>query len=84
MLSNQDSNLDWLIQSQMCYHYTIGQALVSFEIGCKSTTFLQTDQIFFILYPLHLYLIIIIQHLASKNILSLTHHIGCIFTKIHL
>ena len=25
LLSYQDSNLDWLIQSQMCYHYTIGQ-----------------------------------------------------------
>ena len=24
LLSNQDSNLDWLIQSQMCYHYTNG------------------------------------------------------------
>ena len=24
-LSIQDSNLDWLIQSQMCYHYTNGQ-----------------------------------------------------------
>ena len=27
VLSNQDSNLDWLIQSQMCYHYTNGQCL---------------------------------------------------------
>ena len=29
LLSNQDSNLDWLIQSQMCYHYTIGHLLFS-------------------------------------------------------
>ena len=27
LLSIQDSNLDWLIQSQMCYHYTNGQSL---------------------------------------------------------
>ena len=26
-LSIQDSNLDWLIQSQMCYHYTNGQGV---------------------------------------------------------
>ncbi len=28
LLSIQDSNLDWLIQSQMCYHYTNGQTLL--------------------------------------------------------
>ncbi len=26
-LSHQDSNLDWLNQNQMCYHYTMGQSL---------------------------------------------------------
>ena len=44
LLSIQDSNLDWLIQSQMCYHYTNGQSCVRklsqpLESGCKSTTF---------------------------------------------
>ena len=48
LLSIQDSNLDWLIQSQMCYHYTNGQSrVVSFEIGCKSTTFFAYSKIFF-------------------------------------
>ena len=42
LLSNQDSNLDWLIQSQMCYHYTIGQA---FSFSRKR---LQKYYIFFI------------------------------------
>ena len=39
LLSNQDSNLDWLIQSQMCYHYTIGHHFRPFENGCKDTIF---------------------------------------------
>ena len=33
MLSIQDSNLDWLIQSQMCYHYTNGQTWFAFIFG---------------------------------------------------
>ena len=33
-LSYQGSNLDWLIQNQMCYHYTIGQLS-----GCKDNYF---------------------------------------------
>ena len=46
-LSYQDSNLDKLIQSQMCYRYTIGHcAFRSLEIGCKSTHFFYSDQIF--------------------------------------
>lgn len=53
LLSIQDSNLDWLIQSQMCYHYTNGQSLSCFRIsslrknGCKGKDFLPTRQIFF-------------------------------------
>ena len=63
LLSYLDSNQDKLIQSQMCYRYTIGQSqLFSFseerftrftcvlfplKSGCKSTNFLQTDKIFF-------------------------------------
>ena len=55
LLSIQDSNLDWLIQSQMCYHYTNGQSLffsrersfVPLKSGCKSTTFLSNSKVFF-------------------------------------
>ena len=47
LLSIQDSNLDWLIQSQMCYHYTNGQVFFSFKNECKSTNFLATDKIYF-------------------------------------
>ncbi len=39
-LSYLDSNQDKLIQSQMCYRYTIGQFIFrSLESGCKSTNF---------------------------------------------
>ena len=47
LLSNQDSNLDWLIQSQMCYHYTIGQSLFLFKSVCKSTPFFAMCKIYF-------------------------------------
>ena len=54
-LSIQDSNLDWLIQSQMCYHYTNGQwaffflkrEFVPLKSGCKSTTFFSIGKVFF-------------------------------------
>ena len=62
VLSYLDSNQDKLIQSQMCYRYTIGQSVFffpfrgkvhslrscsfSFESGCKSTTFFGTGKIF--------------------------------------
>ena len=39
LLPNQDSNLDWLIQSQKCCHYTIGHLnrlqKYTFFISCK-------------------------------------------------
>ena len=55
LLSYLDSNQDKLIQSQMCYRYTIGQSLVvrlksrtfALKSGCKSTNFFRSDQIFF-------------------------------------
>ena len=41
-MPNQDSNLDWLIQSQMCCHYTIGQSIrlqkYTFFVLCKKKT----------------------------------------------
>ncbi len=43
-LSYLDSNQDKLIQSQMCYRYTIGQSV---ENGCKSTNFFATGKTFF-------------------------------------
>lgn len=49
LLSYLDSNQDKLIQSQMCYRYTIGQSVCFLlEIGCKSTKFFRTDKIFFV------------------------------------
>lgn len=49
LLSYLDSNQDKLIQSQMCYRYTIGQSVLFFSLknGCKSTTFFETGKIFF-------------------------------------
>ena len=66
LLSYLDSNQDKLIQSQMCYRYTIGQSVLfllrdvslhkvafRFKNGCKSTTFFETDQIFFCPYAFY-------------------------------
>lgn len=48
LLSNQDSNLDWLIQSQMCYHYTIGQTRFSrSKADAKVELFLKIAKFFF-------------------------------------
>ena len=49
LLSYQDSNLDKQNQNLMCYHYTIGQSTCMRKIGCKSTTFSPSGQIFFAL-----------------------------------
>ncbi len=54
-MSIQDSNLDWLIQSQMCYHYTNGQtpfvpirrAFDACKSECKDTLFFHIGQITF-------------------------------------
>lgn len=49
LLSIQDSNLDWLIQSQMCYHYTNGQSL-SFlsKTFAKIQRFCEIDKFIFV------------------------------------
>lgn len=45
LLSYLDSNQDKLIQSQMCYRYTIGQSVMLFlKSGCKSTNFFRIDK----------------------------------------
>lgn len=46
LLSHQDSNLDWLNQNQMCYHYTMGQSLLLREKQCKSIIFIVIGQIY--------------------------------------
>ncbi|MDN5296372.1 MAG: hypothetical protein PWQ71_478 [Bacteroidota bacterium] len=46
LLSHQDSNLDWLNQNQMCYHYTMGQSLLLREKQCKSIIFIAFGQIY--------------------------------------
>ena len=56
LLSIQDSNLDWLIQSQMCYHYTNGQSCyfsfgrLSFlsKAGAKVLLFFQLTKNYFL------------------------------------
>lgn len=45
-LSHKDSNLNWLNQNQMCYHYTMGQSLLLREKQCKSSIIILTLQIF--------------------------------------
>lgn len=51
LLSIQDSNLDWLIQSQMCYHYTNGQSSFAFfylsKAGAKIRLFFELTKFFF-------------------------------------
>ena len=54
LLSYLDSNQDKLIQSQMCYRYTIGQSvffLLSFssKAGAKVLTFSQLAKYFFVM-----------------------------------
>ena len=54
LLSYLDSNQDKLIQSQMCYRYTIGQspfyrASVSPKAGAKVQTFSQLAKYFFVI-----------------------------------
>ncbi len=44
LLSHQDSNLGKQNQNLMCYHYTMGHS----KNGCKSNTFSQCGQIYFI------------------------------------
>ena len=47
MLSYQDSNLDKQNQKQLCYHYTIGQAIaLSVKKRCKDNAMQAIFQIF--------------------------------------
>lgn len=45
-LSYQDSNLDKLIQSQMCYRYTIGQCFHLEKSGAKVLFFFDMNKYF--------------------------------------
>lgn len=64
LLSIQDSNLDWLIQSQMCYHYTNGQTLIGLlekmsfisKAGAKVLLFFHMAKKYFVHAPLLLVL----------------------------
>lgn len=53
LLSNQDSNLDWLIQSQMCYHYTIGQYFLSWKSDAKVQLFIFSTKSFFMSFHIN-------------------------------
>lgn len=53
LLSYLDSNQDKLIQSQMCYRYTIGQSAFVFlsKTGAKVQPFLKLTKFFFVRMP---------------------------------
>lgn len=54
LLSYQDSNLDKLIQSQMCYRYTIGQfRFFLLKSGAKVLCFFECSKFFLNYFLFH-------------------------------